>query len=43
VWDVHWTPSADPDGAPAEPALPDGLSRHEETVLVREIQSIVVP
>lgn len=43
VWDVHWTPSADPDGPPAEPALPDGLSRHEETVLVQEIQSIVVP
>lgn len=43
VWDVHWTPSADPDGPPAEPALPDGLSRHEETVRVREIQSIVVP
>lgn len=42
VWDVTWTDSADPDGAPvAEPDLPDGESTYEQQVTVKEIQSIV--
>lgn len=42
VWDVTWTDSADPDGAPVgEPALPDGQSTYEQPVTVKEVQSIV--
>ncbi|MEV6313647.1 hypothetical protein [Streptomyces sp. NPDC051776] len=41
VWDVHWTASADPDGAPQAPALPDGLSTNEQDVTVKEVQAIV--
>lgn len=40
TWQVTWTDSADPDGAPQQPALPDGLSTFEQPVEVREIQSI---
>ncbi|MEU6079247.1 hypothetical protein [Streptomyces sp. NPDC047108] len=41
VWDVHWTASADPDGAPQQPAMPDGLSTNEQDVTVKEVQAIV--
>lgn len=41
TWKVTWTPSADPDGAVAEPALPDGLSGNDVPVTVKEIQTVV--
>ncbi len=40
TWDVHWTASADPDGAVAE-VLPDGFTASEQLVTVREIQTVV--
>ncbi|QQM42698.1 hypothetical protein [Streptomyces liliifuscus] len=40
TWKVTWTDSADPDGPPRQPALPDGLSTYEENVTVKEIQSV---
>lgn len=40
TWKVTWTDSADPDGPPQQPALPDGLSTYEENVTVKEIQSV---
>ncbi|WP_435177340.1 hypothetical protein [Actinacidiphila sp. bgisy145] len=40
VWKVTWTPSADPDGAPSAPALPDGRSSKQFTVTVRENQTV---
>ncbi|RZB17839.1 hypothetical protein StrepF001_18705 [Streptomyces sp. F001] len=40
TWKVTWTDSADPDGAPQQPALPDGLSTYEQDVTVKEIQAV---
>ncbi|MGW1216247.1 hypothetical protein ACWD5F_42110 [Streptomyces sp. NPDC002499] len=40
TWKVTWTDSADPDGAPQQPALPDGLSTYEQDVAVKEIQAV---
>jgi enoyl reductase len=40
TWHVTWTDSADPDGPPQQPALPDGLSTYEQNVTVKEIQAI---
>ncbi|QKW08468.1 hypothetical protein HUT18_20950 [Streptomyces sp. NA04227] len=39
-WKVTWTDSADPDGAPQAPELPQGVSTFEQNVAVKEIQSI---
>jgi hypothetical protein len=41
TWKVTWTPSADPDGPVADPALPDGLSYASVPVTSREIQTVV--
>jgi hypothetical protein len=40
TWKVTWTDSANPDGAPRQPALPDGLSTYEQNVTVKEIQAV---
>ncbi|MFE0175286.1 hypothetical protein ACFWZ2_23495 [Streptomyces sp. NPDC059002] len=40
TWKVTWTNSANPDGPPQQPGLPDGLSTFEQDVAVKEIQSI---
>ncbi len=40
TWKVTWTNSADPDGVPQQPALPDGLSTYEQNVTVKEIQAV---
>ncbi|MEU1627014.1 hypothetical protein ABZ746_17175 [Streptomyces sp. NPDC020096] len=41
TWKVTWTASTNPDGAPQQPALPDGLSTYNEDVTVKEIQTVV--
>ncbi|MFF1809807.1 hypothetical protein ACFVXW_11730 [Streptomyces sp. NPDC058251] len=40
TWKVTWTDSADPDGPPQQPGLPDGLSTYQQDVTVKEIQSV---
>ncbi|WP_385867163.1 hypothetical protein [Streptomyces violaceus] len=40
TWKVTWTDSADPDGPPREPGLPDGLSTFEQDVTVKEAQAV---
>ncbi|MBC9726109.1 hypothetical protein [Streptomyces sp. TRM68367] len=40
TWKVTWTDSADPEGPPQQPGLPDGLSTFEQDVAVKEIQSV---
>ncbi|MFE0104772.1 hypothetical protein [Streptomyces sp. NPDC059009] len=40
TWKVTWTDSADPDGAPQQPALPDGLSTFVQDVTVKEAQAV---
>lgn len=40
TWKVTWTDSADPDGPPQEPGLPDGLSTFEQDVTVKEAQAV---
>ncbi|WP_419998552.1 hypothetical protein [Streptomyces boninensis] len=41
TWKVYWTASADPDGAPQNPELPDGASEEEYDVTVKEVQAVV--
>jgi enoyl reductase len=40
TWKVTWTDSADPDGPPQQPGLPDGLSTFEQDVTVKEAQAV---
>ncbi|MET9392578.1 hypothetical protein ABZY20_19655 [Streptomyces sp. NPDC006624] len=40
TWQVTWTDSADPDGPPRQPGLPDGLSTFEQDVTVKEAQAV---
>lgn len=40
VWEVTWTPSANPDGPPGTPGLPNGQSSKQFQVTVRENQAI---
>ncbi|GAA2607887.1 hypothetical protein GCM10010304_68430 [Streptomyces roseoviolaceus] len=40
TWKVTWTDSADPDGPPRQPGLPDGLSTFEQGVTVKEAQAV---
>jgi enoyl reductase len=40
TWRVHWTPSANPDGPPADPAMPDGYTTSPQQVAVQEIQTV---
>ncbi|WP_146088198.1 hypothetical protein [Actinacidiphila yanglinensis] len=40
VWKVTWTPSADPDGPPSAPGLPNGQSSKQFQVTVREDQTV---
>ncbi|MFG3252613.1 hypothetical protein [Streptomyces sp. NPDC048172] len=41
TWKVTWSEGESPDGAPQDPAMPDGESQSETAVTVKEIQSIV--